>query len=152
MEVQDHSDQDGRVSEEQAAEMVRVEPGKAYPVRLLHYPNGMIVIGYVIAVFPETTMVLRPYTVQVSYNEASDNVDEYEFAPYLDQMAYYSPTDLTPVPFMNGMMIAMLRPSEHLVQNYTGVVRLREAITATPEDEHLELMYDRQLPSQKTLH
>lgn len=140
------------MSTEEAVDLVRVESGKAYPIRLMHFQNGLNVIGYVIAVFPETTMVLRPYTVTVDYNEHTDNVEGYEFTPFLDQMAYFNPLDLTPVPFMNNQMIAIVRPSEHVVSNYTGVIRLREKVASTPDDEHFEILMSREVPRSTTLH
>ncbi len=133
MEVQDHTDSDGNV------ESINAEPGAKYPIRILHYANGLLVMGFVIKVFPETTMVLRPYVVSVNYDRNSDNITEYELTPYLDQIMYYDPLDLTPSPFMNASMVSITRPSQHLLENYTSIVSLKEALSIHHDEDEVKI-------------
>jgi len=105
---------------------------------MLHYPNGQLIIGFVIAVFPETTMMLRPHIVDVQADE-NDNVEEYEFVPYLDQMAHVDPTDLVPVPFMNAHTMSIIRPAEHVVRNFSDFIRLKESVALAHDPESVDI-------------
>ena len=151
MEVQDNPDQDGGVTEEEIASTV-AKAGHSYPIRILHLVNRTIVIGFVISVFPETTMVLRPYTVSVNFNPETENIEEYEFTPYLDQLAHYDPTDLQAIPFMNSAIISIVRPSQHVVENYNGLIQIKETVAVTPAEEDIEILMHREYPSKHTLH
>lgn len=138
MEVQNHPNTD-EVNVDKTPVSVVAEPGGRYPIRMLHYLNGMMVIGFVIAVFPETTMLLRPHVVEVSYNSQNENIEGYEFSPYLDQMIYYDPHDLTPVPFMNSNTVALVRPAAHVISNYTDFVRLKESLAFKQDEDMVEI-------------
>lgn len=148
MEVQDHPDQD----ESLVKRIVRAEPGKQYPVRILHFVNGLMIIGFVIEVFPETTMVLRPHSLDVNFNEHSENVEGYDFEPYLNQIAHYDPSDLTPVAFMNSSLVALVRPADHVIKNYVGLVQIKETVHHADDSDTIEIMYRREIPRASSLH
>ena len=149
MEVQDNPNPND-VTEKEASQ-VRARPGEKYPIRMLHYSNGMLIIGFVICVFPETTMLLRPHSVEVVYNSEETNIEGYEFTPYLDQMIYYDPHDLTPIPFMNAASMSLVRPAPHLISNYTDIIRLKETMAFRSEDDYVEF-YKRSYVNPRTRH
>lgn len=151
MEVQNHPDPN-EVSDEKIAEQVMAKPGGKYPIRLLHLIHGELIIGYVIAVFAETTMVLRPFTIEARYNPEKETIEEYDFEPYLDQMVYYDPHDLSPIPFMNGAVISITRPAQHVIDNYTSIVQLREAVDYAEEGKKDIQIYKRSYYDPKTRH
>ena len=141
MEVQDHSNPDEVEQSEDSEERIDrivAKPGQSYPIRLIYYPNGKLIIGFVIAVFPETTMLLRPHLVDVIADE-TENVTEYDFTPFLDQMAHVDPTDLVPTPFMNNTMLAIVRPAEHVVRNFSDYVRLKESVASAEDPDAVEI-------------
>lgn len=153
MEVQNHPDPDGQVRDEQPiAELTIAKPGHSYPIRMLHLRGGMLIIGYVINVFPDTILILRPHVIEVEFNPETETIEEYEFRPYLDQLVFYNPRDMAAIPFMTSAVISVTRPAEHLIENYTSIVRLKELVSVTPEDEHKDLIYKRSIPSTKTRH
>lgn len=125
--------------------------GVKYPIRLLHLMNGMLIIGYVIAVYPETTMVLRPYLVEPIFDETRTNITEYEFEPYLDQMSFFDAHDLVPTPFLNSACVSISRPAHHLVFNYTSIIKLREIIKSTADAESV-VLYKRDYVDTRTRH
>lgn len=152
MEVQDHPDRD-ELSGNDAPHQVEAQSGRSYPIRLLHLFGGLIVIGFVIEVFPETTMVLRPHVVEILLNREDENIEEYQLSPYLDQLIHYDPLALRPVPFMNTAIVSITRPADHLIENYTSVVRLKEAV-AIAEQNHVEdiQIYKRHYANPRTRH
>lgn len=136
MEVQNHPNSN-EVTDEQVRDKVVAKPGAKYPVRLVHLINGILVIGFVIEVFPEVTMLLRPYVVEVEFDPEQKNVPEYDFIPYMDQMAHFDPKELTPVSFMNASMVAIFRPAQHVLENYTAIIQLKETVANTGDDEEI---------------
>ena len=112
---------------------VRAEPGKTYPIRLLHMTNGMLLIGFVIAVYPETILLLRPHFVKLDFNPETENIDGYEFEPYLDQLVFYNPNSLDPTPFICTNVISVSVPANHLVTNFESVTMIKSMVAVDPE-------------------
>lgn len=151
MELQNNSDQHVNAQSQDTIEEVDLQavPGKAYPIRLLHLTNGMIIIGYVISVIGDTIMVLRPHILDIEYNPASKNIEHYEFDPYMDQLADNDPLSVDPTPFVLSNVFSVNRPTQHVVENFAGIVRLKEVASIDPERIFLA---ERSYPSSKVLH
>jgi hypothetical protein len=145
MEVQNNPNPD------EVTEPCVAKAGESYPIRLLHLLNDMLIIGFVIAVYPETTMILRPYIVDPEFDPVKRNITEYDFEPYLNQLMHYDPHELSPVPFMNASTISITRPAAHLVQNYTSIIQLRQAVQVAEEKGNSEI-YKREYVDTKTRH
>lgn len=150
MEVQNNPDTN-ELTDAEIADRLTAKPGGRYPIRLLHMTNGMLIIGFVINVFPETSLILRPYVVEADYDPQKDNIDEYEFTPYLNQLVDYNALDLSPISFMNSAIIAIAIPAQHLLENYTHIIRLREAVAATEDQTEIHL-YKRNYVNPNTKH
>lgn len=106
---------------------IKAVEGQSYPIRLLHLNNGILIIGFVIEIFPEVILVLRPYSVVPDYDMATGNIDGYEFVPYLDQLAHYDPNTLDPTPFVMSSIVSVNVPAEHMIFNYDNIISIKSA-------------------------
>lgn len=131
MELQNNPDQDVTPEE---VNRVRADPKKSYAIRLLHLTNGMLLIGYVIEIFPETILLLRPYVVEVDYDSRKSNIDGYKFEPYLNQLVHFDPNGLDPMPFVMSNVISVSVPAKHLQINYEQIVALHSRAVVNVED------------------
>lgn len=130
MELQDHTVED--VTEEEAL-LVRAQRDQAYPIRVLHLSNGMIIIGFVISMMSNCILILRPYNLDILFNETGTNIDQYGFDPYMNQLALFEPNGLDPVIFMLSNVISINVPAPHLKQNYESIIALNALGSVDPE-------------------
>jgi len=113
---------------------IRAEPGKEYPIRLLHLMNGMLVIGFVISIVQSTILMLRPYIVDIDYDAEDKNIVAYALDPYLDQLVHYEANSLDPVPFILDNVVSVNIPARHLMENYNNIISMA-SIVAIDEDK-----------------
>ena len=111
--------------------------GQSYPIRLLHTVNGILIVGLVVHVTSDTIHVLRPYCVEVNYNEKKHEVTCYNILPYLDQLVDYDPTSKLSTPFVISSIISMSTPAPHLLRNYMTMVGFKEHISEYTADAPL---------------
>lgn len=153
MEIQNHSDQNVRpeLSDEDINSLVKANPTKSYPIRMLHLSTGSLIVGFVISVLPDTIMVLRPHVLQVAgerNHEGDFNIEFYEMVPYLNQLVEYDPEELDATPFMTSNVISLNIPAPHVRRNYTSITQMKQQYHSEDDDT---VLY-REYPSKDTLH
>lgn len=149
MEIQNHTDQDvTQFSDEDIEGLLTVDPEKTYPIRLLHLSNDALTIGFVLAVMPDSVLLVRPHNLQVFADRTGEgdlNIEAYDLVPYLNQLVEYDPDDTSPTPFMMSNIISMNIPAPHLRRNFMMVTQMKQSV----KDQ--ETTYQT-FPSKGTLH
>lgn len=114
---------------EQEQKAIVAESGKAYPIRMMHFMDGTLIVGFVIAVLQDHIMMLHPYELRANVtdsDEEGENITEYQLTPYMDQLAEYDPESMTPTPFMvSGTLSPAIVPAKHVRDFYMTHVHLR---------------------------
>lgn len=114
---------------EQEQKAILAESGKAYPIRMMHFMDGTLIVGFVISVQPDHIMMLHPYELRANVSEdeeGDENIAQYQLTPYMDQLIENDPETLVPVPFMVSATVSpAIIPSAHVRQFYMTHVQLK---------------------------
>lgn len=128
--------------------LVTYDPQRDYPVKLLYLTNGILVVGHVISEDENVAHVLQPHEVHVSWDRRRHEIAEYEFVPFLNQVAYSSPTELVVYPFYKSALISTVTPTLHITATFTKQLGIKQMVVRDPEQD----LIPRHEPDIRTVH
>ena len=128
--------------------VVVYDPSKDYPVKMLYLGNGTLVVGHVIQEDDYTTHLLQPHELHITWDNRKREIAEYEFVPFLNQIAHSSPTQLVVYPFYKHAMISAVTPTDHVVLNFMKQLGTKQIYDRDPEQD----LISRETPNFNTRH
>lgn len=108
---------------------------KDYPVKLLYLGNGMLVAGHVISDDENAVHVLQPHELHIMWDNRKREIAEYEFVPFLNQIAHSSPTQLVVYPFYKSALISTVTPSDHVTLSFMKQLGIKQMVDRDPEQD-----------------
>lgn len=111
------------------------DPQKDYHVKVLYLTNGILIAGHVIAEDETSIHLLQPHEMHVSWDGRRREISEYEFVPFLNQVAHSSPTELVVYPFYKSALISAVVPAQHVTNIFMKQLGIKHMVARDPEQD-----------------
>jgi len=115
--------------------VVVYDPQKDYPIKMLYLGNGMLVAGHVVSEDEAAVHILQPHEVHITWDGRKREIAEYEFVPFLNQIAHSSPTQLIVYPFYKASMISNVVPSDHVQNAFAKQLGIKQLVSLDPDQD-----------------
>lgn len=99
----------------------------SHKIRLFSFPSGLMIVGWIIGSENGAISCVFPLELQLFLNE-DDSVAEYEFTPYLENLAEFDINEPYPYTFPITSLQSVIVPSHHVVRNYMGHLLMHKQV------------------------